>query len=267
MSIACGIDIGASATKVALLDGQGALLGSAVLRSGVDFGLSAARGLDQALAQAGLEGAAVERVFTCGYGRNNVPFAHQTRTEIAAHAAGAYLHFPQALTVIDIGGQDNKIIKVDSQGRRTSFKMNRKCAAGTGAFLEEMALRLDLQLASLDGLARQAEEEAVLGSYCTVFTASEVLSKIREGVAVEALIKGLFRSVIKRVLEMDVMEGAVVMTGGVAAHNPFLVEMMQQSLGRPVLLPPRPQLTGAEGAAWLALRSLQGESVNHEAGE
>ncbi|MFH1036072.1 MAG: acyl-CoA dehydratase activase [Pseudomonadota bacterium] len=267
MIVAGGIDIGASATKVALLDQQGRLLGSAVLRSGVDFALSASRGLDQALQEARLEPGQVQSIFTCGYGRNNVPFAHQTRTEIAAHASGAYRHFPQALTVIDIGGQDNKIIKVDDQGRRISFKMNRKCAAGTGAFLEEMALRLDLELASLDSLASRAEDEAILGSFCTVFTATEVLSKIRDGVAVEALIRGLFRSVIKRVLEMDTMEGAVVMTGGVVAHNPFLVEMMRQELGREVLLPPRPQLTGAEGAAWLALKSLKQDNQQAGAGD
>jgi predicted CoA-substrate-specific enzyme activase len=259
-----GIDIGASATKVALLDESGQLLGSAVLRSGVDFALSASRGLDQALQQARLEPQQVQSIFTCGYGRNNVPFAHQTRTEIAAHATGAYRHFPRALTVIDIGGQDNKIIKVDEKGRRTSFKMNRKCAAGTGAFLEEMALRLDLDIARFDDLARRAEDEAIMGSFCTVFTATEVLSKIRDGVAVEALIRGLFRSVLKRVLEMDTMEGAVVMTGGVVAHNPFLVEMMQQELGQEVLLPPRPQLTGAEGAAWLAQKSLL--SSDHQPG-
>ncbi|MBI4800465.1 MAG: ATPase [Desulfarculus sp.] len=264
MTVAGGIDIGASATKVALLNERGDLLGSAVLRSGVDFALSASRGLDQALKEAGLEPHQVRVIFTCGYGRNNVPFAHQTRTEIAAHATGAYRHFPRALTVIDIGGQDNKIIKVDADGRRTSFKMNRKCAAGTGAFLEEMALRLDLDLRHFDSLARRAEDEAILGSYCTVFTASEVLSKIREGVAVEALIKGLFRSVVKRVLEMDLMEGQVVMTGGVVAHNPYLLEMMQESLGQPVLVPPRPQLTGAEGAAWLALKSLAQD--NRQAG-
>ncbi len=267
MIVTGGIDIGASATKVALLDQEGRLLGSAVLRSGVDFALSASRGLDQALQQAGLEPPQVQSIFTCGYGRNNVPFAHQTRTEIAAHATGAYRHFPRALTVVDIGGQDNKIIKVDGQGRRTSFKMNRKCAAGTGAFLEEMALRLDLELKNFNDMARRAEDEALLGSYCTVFTATEVLSKIRDGVAVEALIRGLFRSVIKRVLEMDTMEGSVVMTGGVVAHNPFLAEMMQQELGREVFLPPRPQLTGAEGAAWLAQRSLRQEIHQPGAGD
>ncbi|MBU4277787.1 MAG: ATPase [Proteobacteria bacterium] len=247
-----GIDIGASATKAALIDDSGRLLGSAVLRSGVDFTGSAAKGMEMALAQAGLEAGQVEGVFACGYGRKNAAMAQETRTEIACHAAGAYHHFPQALTVVDIGGQDNKIIKLNAQGLRTSFKMNRKCAAGTGAFLEEMALRLDLPLESLNGLAEKATEEATLGAFCTVFTATEVLSKIRDGVKIEALVKGLFRSVVKRVMEMDIFEGTVIMTGGVAAHNPYLAEMLSLELGREVLLPPLPQLNGAWGAAILA---------------
>ncbi len=253
-----GLDIGASATKAVLVDDSGALLGSSIRRSGVDFTASAAAGLAEALAQAGLEPGAVERVFACGYGRSNADMAQDTRTEIACHAAGAYHHFPRAITVVDIGGQDNKIIKLNERGLRTSFKMNRKCAAGTGAFLEEMALRLDLPLESFNDLAAQAKSEATLGSYCTVFTATEVLAKIREGVEVEALIKGLFRSVVKRVMEMDTLEGAVVMTGGVAAHNPYLAEMLGQELGREVLLPPHPQLMGAWGAALLAGRDGQG---------
>ncbi|RJX35509.1 MAG: ATPase [Desulfarculus sp.] len=256
-----GVDIGASATKAALLNGKGALLGSAVLRSGVDFAASANKALQAALGEAELTAGEVGPIFACGYGRGNAAFAAATRTEIACHAAGAYHYFPRALTVVDIGGQDNKIIKVAAGGARTSFKMNRKCAAGTGAFLEEMALRLDLPLESLNDLAAGATEEASLGAYCTVFTATEVLAKIRAGVAVAALVKGLFRSVVKRVLEMDTLEGTVVMTGGVVAHNPHLAVMLAQEAGREVKLPPRPQLTGAIGAALLARRSLEQDAA------
>lgn len=255
MKLAAGIDIGAAATKAAVLDPSGRLLGGAVLRTGVDFALAGARALDEALARAGAQAEDLAAVFACGYGRKNLPLASETRTEIAAHAAAAYHFLPRALTVIDIGGQDNKIIKVNAQGQRLDFKMNRKCAAGTGAFLEEMALRLDLPLERMDSLAREAEDEARLGAFCTVFTATEVLGKIREGAPLAALVKGLFRSVIKRVLEMDSIEGAVVMTGGVVAHNPYLVEMMAQELGREVLTPPQPQLAGAIGVALIALRS------------
>ncbi len=261
MRLAGGIDIGSSATKVAILNQDGHLLGSAILRSGTDFAASAQKGFSQALHQAGLQPAQVERVFACGYGRDNVPFAQATRTEIATHAAAAYHHFPLALTVVDIGGQDNKIIKVSDTGQRQSFKMNRKCAAGTGAFLEEMALRLDLDIADFNGLAASAPEEITLGSYCTVFTATEVLAKIRAGAPVAGLIKGLFRSVLRRVLEMDTLTDAVVMTGGVVAHNPYLAQMLGQEIGRETLIPPRPQLAGAEGAALLALKDMEQEAA------
>jgi predicted CoA-substrate-specific enzyme activase len=250
-----GIDIGASAAKAALINRDGDLAGWAVLRSGTDFAASAAKVFKLALEMAGLGARDAAAVFSCGYGRRNVDFAQQTRTEIACHAAGAYHCFPRALTILDIGGQDNKIIKVNEKGVRVSFKMNRKCAAGTGAFLEEMALRLDLDLSEMDSLAENAEGEAAMGSYCTVFTATEVLGKIREGVPVGDLVKGLFRSVLKRVREMDTMENTVVMTGGVAAHNPYLVRMMAQEIGCEVLTPELPQITGALGAALLAMKN------------
>jgi len=252
MSYTAGIDIGASYAKAAVIDRAGQLLGYSVRRSGTDFEVSAEAVLKDALFEAQVEPEAVERIFATGYGRKNVPLAADTRTEIACHGRGCFHYFPGAITVIDIGGQDNKIIKLDETGRRLSFKMNRKCAAGTGAFLEEMALRLDLELESLNGRAEAAEEEVILGSFCTVFTATEVLEKIRAGHRVRHIVKGLFRSVIKRVLEMDSLSEKVVMTGGVVAHNPFLATMMAETIGREVLVPPHPQVTGALGAALLA---------------
>jgi predicted CoA-substrate-specific enzyme activase len=162
-----------------------------------------------------------------------------------------------AMTIIDIGGQDNKIIKLDDQGRRLSFKMNRKCAAGTGAFLEEMSLRLDIPLEAMDGLARQSRDMVELGSYCTVFSGTEVLEKIRQGRQVPDIVKGLFLSVIKRILEMDSLSDRVVMTGGVVAHNPYLVEMVREMTDREVLVPEHPQLTGAVGAALFAMEGEQ----------
>jgi activator of 2-hydroxyglutaryl-CoA dehydratase len=131
--------------------------------------------------------------------------------------------------------------------------MNRKCAAGTGAFLEEMSLRLDIPLEKLDGLARQSQSMVELGSFCTVFSATEVLEKIRQGKNVSDIVKGLFHSVIKRVMEMDSLTEQVVMTGGVVAHNDYLVQMTSEMIERPVLVPEYPQLTGALGAALFAM--------------
>ncbi|MCF6179664.1 MAG: acyl-CoA dehydratase activase [Geopsychrobacter sp.] len=248
-----GLDMGASRTKVVVIDAQGLLLGHAVKKSGIDFSATAGLCLDAALEQAGFERKDIAAAVATGYGRNNVAFiTAQTRTEIGCHSRGCYHSFPEALTVIDIGGQDNKIIKLNAAGRRDSFKMNRKCAAGTGAFLEEMSSRLDIPLAEMNSLARQATEMLKLGSYCTVFSATEVLENIRHGKPVADIIKGIFYSMIQRVLEMDSLSGRVVLCGGVVAHNPYLVEMAEELIGRPVLLPKFPQLTGALGAALYA---------------
>jgi predicted CoA-substrate-specific enzyme activase len=251
--IFAGIDVGASHTKVLILDSNKQTMGRHVARSGTDFTASAENGLELALKQAQARREDIAGAVATGYGRKNVSFALGTKTEISCHAKGCFHYFPMALTIIDIGGQDNKIIKLDDQGRRFDFKMNRKCAAGTGAFLEEMSLRLGIPLEEMNDLARNSRENVELGSYCTVFSGTEVLEKIRMGTSVPDIVKGLFSSVIKRIMEMDTLTGQVAMTGGVVAHNPFLVNMIEERLGRSVLVPDYPQFAGALGAALFAL--------------
>jgi predicted CoA-substrate-specific enzyme activase len=248
-----GVDVGASRTKVAVLDSGKRLVGFAVQKSGTDFTVTARQCLEASLQMAGRAETAVANAFSTGYGRNNVAFARDTRTEIGCHAGGCYHYFPKALTIIDIGGQDNKVIKLDASGRRTGFKMNRKCAAGTGAFLEEMAARLDIPLERMNDLAARSTDMVKLGSFCTVFSATEVLENIRHGKKIEDIVKGVFFSVIRRVVEMDAMTENVVMTGGVVAHNLYIVRMMEDLIGRPILVPEKPQLTGAIGAALYAM--------------
>lgn len=247
-----GVDVGASHTKVAIIDAGNQLLGYMAKKSGVDFSATANDCLSAALRMAGRLPGHVAHVVSTGYGRNNVTYAASNRTEIGCHAKGSFLYFPEAITIVDIGGQDNKVIKLDADGRRISFKMNRKCAAGTGAFLEEMSTRLDIPLSDMDALARQATDIVQIGSYCTVFSATEVLEHIRHGKKVQDIIKGLFLSVIRRIIEMDSLTEQVVMTGGVVAHNPYLVELAAQQIGRSILVPPHPQLAGAIGAALYA---------------
>ena len=245
-----GLDLGASRTKVAVIDAAGTLLGQAVKKSGIDFAQTARSCLGLALEMAGATQADIAGAVSTGYGRGNVGFITDvTKTEIGCLARGAYHAFPEAITIIDIGGQDNKVVKVDAKGMRQSFKMNRKCAAGTGAFLEEMANRLDVSLEEMNALAAQAGEMIKLGSYCTVFSATEVLENIRAGRPVADIVKGIFYSMIKRVLEMDSLGERVVMTGGVVAHNPHLVAMTAELIERPVLLGEQPQFVGAIGAA------------------
>ena len=248
----CGADVGASSTKVVLVDRDAKVVGSAVGLSGMDFEQAAEKCLQDALAAAGLEPRAVARTVSTGYGRQNVAFSDRHMTEISCHARGCYHHFPRKITIVDIGGQDNKIIHVGANGNRLGFKMNRKCAAGTGAFLEEIASRLNLPVGELDTIARQSTEEVTLGSFCTVFTQTEILAKVRRGVKVPDIVKGAFRSVVKRIVEMDPLDGEVVLTGGVVAHNPVIIEMFAEQLGSRILVPPDPQSTGALGAALLA---------------
>ncbi len=248
-----GVDIGSSRTKVAILDGTKRLIGHCVRRSGTDFSETAEICMDASLKMAGARREDVIHCVSTGYGRNNVAFSSLTKTEIGCHAKGCFHYFPMAMTIIDIGGQDNKIIKVDAEGKRINFKMNRKCAAGTGAFLEEMAGRLNIPLEEMDLLARQSREMVELGSYCTVFSGTEVLEKIRQGKKVPDIVKGLFYSVIKRVMEMDSLSDKVAMTGGVVAHNPYLISMIREIVNSEIVVPEYPQLTGAVGAALFAM--------------
>ncbi len=248
-----GVDVGASQTKVALLDGDKVLIGHAVRRSGTDFAAAAKACLGSALTMATVSEEHITRAVSTGYGRKNVPFATGTKTEIGCHARGCYLDFPMAMTIIDIGGQDNKIIKLNESGRRVGFKMNRKCAAGTGAFLEEMSVRLDVPLDRMDALARQSRDMIRLGAFCTVFTATEVLERIRQGAALPDIVKGLFLSVIRRITEMEPLTEPIVMTGGVVAHNPYLVEMTREVTGKEMRVPKHAELTGAVGAALYAM--------------
>lgn len=254
-----GIDVGASTTKAIILNEKQEIKGHSVVHSGADFEAAAKNVFQKA--SAGFEKGLLDHktVISTGYGRRNVPFADLSKTEISCHAKGSYHFFQKAHTLIDIGGQDSKIIKINEAGKRTGFKMNRKCAAGTGAFLEEIANRLKIKIEKLNGLAERAKENVTIGSYCTVFTATEILTKIRQNVRVEDIVKGIFDSVIKRALEMDPLEGDIVMSGGVAAHNPYFVEMFGQKVGKKIFVPPFPQLIGALGAALFALEIKGGK--------
>jgi predicted CoA-substrate-specific enzyme activase len=224
-----------------------------VEKSGTDFSATAHRCLEISLEKAGAPESDIAKAVSTGYGRKNVSYAGDSKTEIGCHAKGCFLYFPFSTTIIDIGGQDNKIIKLDDRGLRINFKMNRKCAAGTGAFLEEMAMRLDVSIEEMDALARRSEDMVKLGSFCTVFSATEVLENIRQGKKLPDIVKGVFYSMVKRVLEMDALTEKVVMTGGVVAHNPYLVIMTEEIIGRKILVPDYPQLTGAIGAALYAM--------------
>ncbi len=255
--IFAGTDVGSSRTKVVLLAPDKEMLGYGIRKSGTSFTDTAEACLGDALEMAGRSRQDIAGAVSTGYGRKNVAFAESNKTEIACHALGCYQAFPEPISIIDIGGQDNKIIKLDGHGRRINFMMNRKCAAGTGAFLEEMAMRLDIALSEMNGQAEKAMDIVKLGSFCTVFSGTEVLENIRQGKRVPDIVKGIFYSIAKRVLEMDTLTENVVMTGGVVAHNRFLVTMTEEMIKRRVMVPEHPQLTGAIGAALYAMESFK----------
>jgi len=257
----CGLDIGSSASKGVLINARKELVASSVHRTGVDFAGVAEQLRKDLLEQAGLSDDEYIKTVTTGYGRNNVTFADAVVTEITCQARACAHHFTRQITIVDVGGQDSKVIELDGAGKRRSFAINRKCAAGTGAYLEEMALRLDLKLGDLNGLARTAttsKTEAVkLSSFCTVFAKSELLTHLRDGRQAPEIVLGVFDSVVKRIQEMIPLpvDGEIVMTGGVAAHNPVIVERLAKALGRDVMVPPEPETTAAFGAAVVALES------------
>jgi len=253
-----GLDIGASATKAVLLEG-GNVKARALRRSGADFAAAAKACLDEVVSTAGIDAGQIGGVTATGYGRRSIEFSTNTVTEITCHARGCYESFPHSITVVDIGGQDNKVIVVEESGDRRNFKMNRKCAAGTGAFLEEIANSLDTPVSSLNDLARQATGRAELGSFCTVFAKTELLSLIAQGTPLPDIVKAAFRSVVKRILEMDPLDGQVVMTGGVVAHNPIIVDLVSEALDRSVVVPDHPQYTGAFGAALIGEETAKGK--------
>jgi predicted CoA-substrate-specific enzyme activase len=248
------VDVGASATKLVLLNANRETLACAVKPSGIDYAATAQECLDQAAGEAGASVDRVVRTVSTGYGRRNVRFADASLTEIHCHGVGCYHFFPRAISVVDIGGQDNKIIHLNASGRADHFKMNRKCAAGTGAFIEEIALRLGIPIDEMNPLAARAAEAVRLSSFCTVFAKTEILAHLRQGAPVEGIVRGAFVSVINRVVEMDPLEGEVVLTGGVVAHNPAIADIFSEKLGRGVEVPPHPQFTGALGAALAAMK-------------
>lgn len=247
-----GLDSGSWTTKAVVIDEDASVKGSAVIRSAADLTGAAERALASALAAAGVPRETLTAVWATGFGRASVPDADGTRTELDCHARGVRHYVQGAVTIVDIGGQDAKVIRIDEDGRRISHRMNRKCAAGTGSFLDEMALRLGIAIEDFDEFASRFREEVELGSYCTVFSGTELLAAIRRGQWPADLARAAYKSVVARVLEMEVLDSRVVATGGVVAHHPTVVELMSRALDAEVLVPPHPQEMGAFGAALAA---------------
>jgi predicted CoA-substrate-specific enzyme activase len=245
-----GVDIGSTMTKVVIMDDS--VLASVIGPTGPEHRKLANRVMEEALKKAKLSFEEITYVVATGYGRINVPFADKQITEISCHAKGLSHIFPEARTVIDIGGQDSKGIKL-KDGRAVDFVMNDKCAAGTGRFLEVTAEELGVKLEDMGKLSLKAKKAESISNTCTVFAAQEVISKLSGGAAQADIIAGLHEAIATRVygmLRRLKIEREVALTGG-GAKDIGLVKALEAKLGFTVLVPPEPLLTGAIGAALL----------------
>ena len=252
--VVAGIDLGSLCTKAVLIDSEGKVVSYSIIRSGAIYQGAAEKSYDEALTKAGLKASDVQYIVATGYGRNRVPFANEQITEISCHARGAKWTFPEIHTIVDIGGQDSKVIYVGDQGQVMNFVMNDKCAAGTGRFLEVMAVALEVYLDQLGTLSLQSTKDVEVSSMCTVFAESEVISLIASGTEKTDIAASIHRAIARRVSGMVGQLGLrekVSMSGGVA-KNIGVVRALEKKLRTTLLLAPEPQIIGALGAALVA---------------
>lgn len=250
----CGIDVGSVSTKVVILGKKDNKIASYVIApTGSDGKNAAIKALDDSLKKAGLTDNEIEATVATGYGRINIPFADQNITEISCHARGVISLFPDLKTVIDIGGQDSKVIKL-KDGKPIDFLMNDKCSAGTGRFLEVMARAMEINIEQFAPIFIKTNDKVDITSTCTVFAESEIVSLIGQGIDKNKIIKGLIYSIADKITSMVGRVGLdepVCMTGGVA-KNLGVVKALEENLGIKMNIPDEPQITGALGAAYLA---------------
>lgn len=254
MSFYCGIDVGSLSSEAVIIDQEAEIIASSIIATEAHSTQAAEDALARALNQASLERNQIVRIVATGYGRVSIPFADKAVTEITCHAKGAHHLFPNTHTVIDIGGQDSKVISLGKEGKVVDFAMNDKCAAGTGRFLEVMAAKLGASLDELGELSRQATREVAISSVCTVFAESEVVSLVANNAPREEIIRGLHRAIVNRVWSMVKSVGVtpqVTMSGGVA-KNRGVVDLFEDKLGHSINVYQEPQIVGALGAALLA---------------
>ncbi len=254
--ICAGVDGGSRAIKIVLVDAKSKeTVASGLADQGVDPDGLARALYEKLLSSKGLGTGDVARVVATGYARNAISFADTTVTEITCHAAGVRERVPHAVTVVEIGGQDSKLLCLGDNGTVRDFAMNDRCAAGTGRFLEVVASRLGADLQGLGDLARASEAPAPISSMCVVFAETEIIGLLASGTAPADIVAGVQKSIASRVAAMAGMriEPPVVFTGGVALIS-GMTDALSEVLGSPVEVVPDPQTTGALGAAVIAAR-------------
>ena len=255
MAYAAGVDVGSTQTKAVVIDEARQIVSRALTETGANVIRAAEDAFHEALKSGDLREEEVEYVVGTGYGRYKVTFGNTQVTEISCHGRGAVHMFPATRTVVDMGGQDTKAIRVAPTGEIVDFCMNDKCAAGTGRFLGAAASALDIPLDQLGATALRGERAVKISTTCTVFAESEVLSWLGRGKKIEDILLGVHQSIAARsagLLRRVGIEDEVTFTGGVA-RNVAMIETLQASLGHRVNVSDQSHYMGALGAALFAL--------------
>ena len=253
-----GVDSGSTSTDAVIVDGSGSIVASAIVATGAKASTGARRAIEEVLGQAGLTDEDLTLRVATGYGRNAIEGMDSAITEITCHARGAHFLAPDARTIIDIGGQDSKVIHLDEAGGVVNFVMNDKCAAGTGRFLEATARAMELPLDEFCRVGLEWRHDVRISSMCTVFAESEVVSLVADDTPIADIVHGLDMSVAGKTAALAKRvkaEAPYLMTGGVA-QNVGVVRALEDVLGAPVATHEDSQLCGAIGAALLGLESL-----------
>lgn len=251
--ITTGIDIGAATSKAVILNGN-KIICSQVIPTGESVIKAADSVMQKTLNLANMSIDDIDHIVATGYGRRAVTFANEVITEISCHAKGVNMLMPLARTVIDIGGQDSKVIKIGEKGELLQFIMNDKCAAGTGRFLEVMAKVLGAEIGEIGPLSLKSNTPCQISNTCTVFAESEMVSRRAEGENRENILAGIHYATAHRVTILGKSMGftdQVVFTGGVA-RNVGMRKALEDSIGKEVHIPETPQVVGALGAAIIA---------------
>jgi predicted CoA-substrate-specific enzyme activase len=258
-----GIDVGSTMTKAIILN-QG-IIASIIGPTGPEQRRLANKVMEEALNRAGISIQQITYIISTGYGRINVPFSDRQFTEITCHAKGVISLFPKARTIIDIGGQDVKGIKIDASGKTIDFVMNDKCAAGSGRFIEVIADTLGVPLDKVGDLSLQSKHPAKISNICTIYAQQEVAASLAQGVPISDLLAGIHQSLADRISRMVnrlKVEEAVIVTGG-GGKNKGLLKALSEQLGHKILVPEEPLIIGALGAALLGREIVEKAKHNH----
>jgi len=252
--ICAGIDAGSRAIKIILFDTENMeIVAKGLADQGVEQDRLVTELFEQVLKNDDINRKDIAAIVATGYGRNGVSMADTTITEITCHAVGVHHLVPGAMTVIDIGGQDSKLLRLDASGKVRDFTMNDRCAAGTGRFLEVVAQRLETELESLGQLAAMSRNPAAISSMCVVFAETEITGLLASGTSSADIVAGVQNAIAERIIAMAgrAADPPVIFTGGVAMIS-GMDAALESALGQDVAVSPNPQMTGALGAAIMA---------------